>query len=121
MGHRIPPDAPPSCGVLGFSQGVATAMRWVADGAVRARCFVGWAGALAADVQQDRFAAAVANTAVTLVAGESDSFATPTARKSVLTSMRRLHRDTREIVFAGGHHLDPGVLTMLLNELPLND
>jgi hypothetical protein len=52
------------------------------------------------------------------VAGDSDSFATASARAIVLKRMRRLHRDTRELVFAGGHHLDPGVLTMLLDELP---
>ncbi|MES2523639.1 MAG: hypothetical protein V4617_13120 [Gemmatimonadota bacterium] len=121
MAPGIAAGAPAACGVLGFSQGMATAMRWVADGAVRPDCFVGWAGGLAADVQQERFAAGVAEARVVLVAGESDSFATATARASVLKGMRRLHRDTREIVFAGGHHLDPGVLTMLLEELPLND
>lgn len=114
-GGRALTDAP-LCAVLGFSQGVATAMRWVASGAVTPACFVAWAGGVASDVQHDLFAKKVAAADVVLVAGDTDGFASPEARKGVTTAMRRYHPSPREILFSGSHHLDPGVLHMLLHE-----
>lgn len=108
------------CAVLGFSQGVATAMRWVASGAVNPACFVAWAGGVASDVQHDLFAKKVAAADLVLVAGDTDGFASPAARISVATAMRRYHPSPREILFSGSHHLDPGVLHMLLHEFASN-
>ena len=111
---------PVSCGLLGFSQGVATAMRWAADGAIRPRSFVAWAGGVAVDVHAERFTARVAGAAVVLVAGEQDTFVTPQLRTTVLDSLRRYNPAAREIVFPGEHSLDPTVLSTLLQELPTN-
>lgn len=108
----------PACGVLGFSQGVATAMRWVASGAVKPDVFVAWAGGLASDVQHDLFERKVAGADVVLVAGDQDRFAPAEARTAVSAGMRRYHPAPRELTFSGAHHLDPGVLRMLLDQLP---
>ena len=110
--------ASPACGVLGFSQGVATAMRWIANGAVQPRTFVAWAGGLASDVQHELFKRKVADADVVLVAGDQDGFASPEARTAVSAEMRRHHPTPRELSFSGAHHLDPGVLQMLLDEFP---
>ena len=111
---------PVSCGLLGFSQGVATAMRWAADGAIQPRAFVAWAGGLALDVHAERFAAKVAGAAVVLVAGERDGFVTPQLRATVLESLRHYNAAAREIIFPGEHTLDPTVLSTLLQDLPSN-
>lgn len=111
---------PVTCGLLGFSQGVATAMRWAADGAIAPQSFVAWAGGLAADVHAERFRAKVAHAAVVLVAGERDGFVTPVLRATVLKALQGYNPAVREIVFPGEHTLDPTVLFPLLHELPSN-
>jgi predicted esterase len=121
MGPSLQRGKPVVCGVLGFSQGVATASRWVADGAIRPASFVAWAGSLASDVQHERFASRLAGCTVTMVTGEDDRFVTPALHDAALRGMRGYHADVRQIRFAGEHALDPGVLTMLLNELPTDD
>lgn len=118
MASRPADEAPAACGILAFSQGVATAMRWVASGAVAPDCFVAWAGGLASDVQQGRFIKQVAGIDVVLVAGDMDEFASEAARATVKAEMTRYHPSPREIVFAGAHHLDTGVLKMLFDEFP---
>ncbi len=117
MDSRPSGERPAACGVLAFSQGVATAMRWVASGTVWPDCFVCWAGGLASDVQQELFITKLAGAEVVLVAGDMDEFASETARATVKAEMSRYHPSAREVVFAGAHHLDPGVLQMLLDEL----
>ena len=107
-----------SCGVLAFSQGVATAMRWIASGTVTPACFVAWAGGLASDVQQARFMKKVAGIDMVLVAGDMDEFASDAARAAIMAEMTRYHPSPREIVFPGAHHLDSGVLKVLFDEFP---
>ncbi len=108
---------PPIVGVLAFSQGVATAMRWIANGGVKPRTFVVWAGGLASDVQEDRMTEGLRDTQVWLIAGDRDRFASLDMRATVLETLRGYDVDTQEVMFSGDHHLDAGVLTMLLNGL----
>ena len=108
----------PTIGVLGFSQGVATAMRWIASGTVQARCFVAWAGGLAQDVNKTAFRDNVSTADIVLVAGERDAFATTEARDKIRTEFATLHHAPREIIFDGEHHLDATVLSTLLADCP---
>lgn len=110
-----------SCGLLGFSQGVATAMRWAAEGAIQPQCFVAWAGGLATDVHAQRFRDKVGLASMMMVAGEQDGFINARLRSTLLETLRGYNAGVREILFSGEHTLDPGVLTMLLRELPTND
>ena len=121
MAPSLERGQPAACGLLGFSQGVATASRWVAEGAIQPSSFVAWAGTLASDVQHERFASKLAGCSVTLVTGDDDRFVTPALHDAALRGIRGYHADDREIRFAGEHALDTGVLTMLLNELPTHD
>lgn len=108
----------PTIGVLGFSQGVATAMRWVASGTVHVRCFVAWAGGLAQDVNPSAFRDKISAADLVLVAGDRDGFATETAREKIREEFATLHDAPREITFDGEHHLDATVLSSLLSEYP---
>lgn len=116
VGVRRASAAAPRCAVLGFSQGVATAMRWIASGAVQPALFVAWAGGLASDVQTERFMSKLADSDVVLVAGEQDPFATAPMRAETLSAMRQLHPTVRELTFPGAHALDADVLSTLLRE-----
>lgn len=108
----------PTIGVLGFSQGVATAMRWVASGNVQARCFVAWAGGLAQDVNHLVFRDKMSAADLVLVAGDRDGFATEAARAKIRSEFATFHDAPREITFDGEHHLDAMVLAALLAEFP---
>ncbi len=108
----------PTIGVLGFSQGVATAMRWVASGDVEARCFVVWAGGLAQDVDPLAFRLKMSAADFVLVAGDRDEFATEAARENLRREFATSHNAPREISFHGEHHLDSTVLSDLLTEYP---
>ena len=103
--------------LLGFSQGTATASRWLAALAERAEVparLVLWAGAFPEDM---RFGAAPAllsgATALHTVLGDADPFVTPEslARQARFIEAHGL-RPTHHR-FAGGHTLDAGVLREL--------
>ncbi len=113
--------AAPWVGVLGFSQGVATAARWIAHGHVAPAHFVAWAGGLAHDVDALVLRQKLSASLFTLVAGTRDQFATAEAREKVAASARELHQAPREIVFDGAHHLDGTVLQALLTEQSVRD
>ena len=113
----------PWVGVLGFSQGVATAMRWIARGHVAPSQVVAWAGGLAHDADVTALRAKLAHAELTLVCGDDDQFATVEARERILAAARELHPSPREILFAGRHQLDGDVLRSILSRadiLPAN-
>ncbi len=106
----------PWVGVLGFSQGVATAMRWIASGHVTPSHVVVWAGGLAHDADAASLRTKLAHAKLTLVAGNADQFATTEARERIALGARELHPSPRELTFDGAHHLDSAVLRVLLHE-----
>lgn len=109
---------PVSYGVLAFSQGVATAMRWIGATEFHPRAFVAWAGGVATDVQENTFRERVAQARLVVVSGEHDRLVTGDARQRMIDGMRALHPAVEEIRFDGDHALHPPTLARLLTELP---
>lgn len=101
-------------GVLGFSQGVATATRWIAQGVVRPSAFVVWAGGLATDVPQQALRERLRQVDVTFIAGDHDPFLTDEARPQAVAALRSIQSQAREVTFHGEHVLDPMTLGPLL-------
>jgi dienelactone hydrolase len=104
----------PLIGVLGFSQGVATAMRWIASGVVAPEQFVAWAGGLAQDVDRARFTQKMQQAQMVMVAGTRDEFATDAARATIASAVAALEVPHRAMTFDGAHHLDVPLLRTLL-------
>ena len=108
--------------VLGFSQGVAMSMRWVADVADRGvpeegadvATHVLWAGGLAHDVSDDAMRAGWTGTLVQVVVGDKDKFATDSFRRSLRKRIDTVGVHVDEFTFAGGHRLDDEILRRLL-------
>jgi len=99
--------------VLGFSQGVATAARWVTYGSLRPARIVAWADVLPPDLDLARAAAALADTELVLVRGRSDrSVGEERAREEVarLTAARIAYR---AVAYDGGHDIDAETLGAL--------
>jgi predicted esterase len=99
---------------LGFSQGVATVVRWLALGAARVDALTLWAGGLPHDLDLGVHAPRFERTAVTLVAGTRDRLV---SEEAVAAASERLHAAgiAHEVLrFDGGHRLDDAVLRRLL-------
>lgn len=104
----------PTVGVLAFSQGVATAMRWIASGHVAPKQFVCWAGGMAQDVDRPAFAAKMREAEVVFVAGTQDAYVTSLAKSAALGMIATLAARHRVLEFEGAHHLDAAILRSLL-------
>ena len=106
----------PQIAVLGFSQGVATAMRWIASGGVAPTLFVAWAGGFAQDVDRHAFTKTMQHGETILVAGLHDQFATDAARTAMAATITSLAVPYRLQSFDGAHHLDQPLLSQVLAE-----
>ncbi len=104
----------PAIGVLAFSQGVATATRWLASGSVRPRAFVVWAGGLAHDVPADPLQQALGDAQVTLVRGLHDTLMSAEQGAQLFAQLQVLSPRAESVTFDGGHHLDRTILAGLL-------
>lgn len=107
-------NAMPDVGILAFSQGVATSMRWIAGGDVKPSRAVMWAGSLADDVDVLALQLALQGTDVVLVAGTDDQFMTEKARRMLLTQWETLGIPVREVEYDGAHELEAMTLAELL-------
>jgi predicted esterase len=98
--------------VLGFSQGVATATRWLCRGRSRADALVLWAGPFPPDL--DRASAApLGRVRVTRVVGDADPMAAPDAVAADEERLRVAGIQAPLIRFAGGHQIDRDTLRSL--------
>lgn len=104
-------------GVLAFSQGVATASRWIASGAVRPHALVAWAGRTAHDVDESLLAARLAHAEVTLVCGDQDPFMNEAEVDAQLAVLCQWQPQSTRLRFAGTHQLDGPTLRQLLATL----
>jgi predicted esterase len=98
-------------GVLGFSQGTATAARWAVLGRVRPARLILWAGGLPPDLDPAAIGAALSGVQLELVAGDQDEYL-PEAR--IAEEERRMQELGLAAVcqrFPGGHRLDAALLT----------
>lgn len=96
--------------LLGFSQGVATAGRWLDRGTTRHHGYCFWAGSLPAELDLSIPPPALAHRRVALVVGNKDEFL---PKDWLDTEGRRLGPvagEVRQYPFHGGHRLDRTVL-----------
>ena len=92
--------------VLGFSQGVATAWRWITYGrAPRLARLVAWAGELPPDLDVARAAKAVGGAKVLLVSGERDGTVRPEIGEGAVDRLRAAGIAFRAIRHPRGHEI----------------
>ena len=99
--------------VLGFSQGVATVVRWVDRGRVRADEIILWAGSFPPDVDLAAFAARIGTVPVVLVVGTRDELAPWAAADVTVGRLVDAGVAARLVTFHGGHRLDDATLASL--------
>ena len=97
-------------GVLGFSQGVATAARWVARGRARFDRLVLWGSALPPELDDEGSLAPLRSVKLTLVSGTRDQFLGEKEWAEQQTRLERHGIEYEKRTFTGGHRLDDDTL-----------
>jgi predicted esterase len=110
--ERLQRDAV-SVHVLGFSQGTATATRWLTRGDARAHRLILWGAPLPADLDPALDAGKLKQLEVVLVAGDQDEYFTAKVLSAEEDRLRQMGTRYRVVRFAGGHALDARVLSEL--------
>jgi predicted esterase len=102
--------------VLGFSQGGATANRWVTRGRVRTDRLLMWGALLAADSDLNQAAEFFRSVALTIIYGTRDQY----AEEGMIARYEKLLRDSaipyRLLTFEGGHRMDRETLMRLAEQ-----
>lgn len=106
-------EGPPRVVVLGFSQGTATAARWLASGRVRARRLILWGGEVPPDLDLAMARDIWRETELTLVVGSDDRFITPKVLARDEARLREHGIAYQVLRFTGGHEIVPSVLELL--------
>lgn len=107
----------PAVTVLGFSQGVATASRWVTQGSVRPRRLILWGDFLPPDLDLERAERALEGVELVLVRGSEDralsstELAAEEAGRLAATGL-----EPRTVSYEGGHDIDRETLGELARE-----
>jgi predicted esterase len=102
--------------VLGFSQGAATAARWVAFGTAAIDELILWGSFLPTDVDLSAARARLPSMRLTLVTGTRDKFASTQAAAEHERRLTSEGISCRSLVFEGGHRLDDETLRSLAAE-----
>lgn len=96
--------------VLGFSQGAATATRWVSRWSSRSKSLILWAGGFAQDLDLEKVRDVFSDTRLVMVLGENDELITPESIQKQQELIDNLGKDVLRINFSGGHELNAGIL-----------
>jgi predicted esterase len=114
---RLPEPTPARLTVLGFSQGTATAARWVALGAVQPSHLVLWGGLLPPDLPLDTPDHPLRRPRVHLVVGSRDGFITE-ARLTEESARLEAVGITYDVVrYSGGHGIKRDTLEALARRI----
>jgi predicted esterase len=109
--------APARLVVLGFSQGVATACRWVAAGGVPATDLILWGELPPPDLDLEAAAPVLRGLRLRLVIGRSDEFVTDDRRQVAEARLRHAGLTFTTRLFDGGHVIDGAVLAEVAREV----
>lgn len=99
--------------VLGFSQGAATATRWVTHGRTRVDRLILWGGLIPPDTDLSKGHAALRQVPLTIVAGERDGYVTGPALSDEAARLEASGIPFELITFDGGHVVSRGVFARL--------
>jgi predicted esterase len=103
----------PRVTVLGFSQGAATAARWIERGRVSAQRLVLWGGLLPPDLDLPGHADVFRTLELIVAAGDGDAHLPPAALAEQRERLARHGLQARELVYVGGHEITSAALAAL--------
>lgn len=111
-------QVPENCNliVLGFSQGVSIASRWVAQRKIKCDQLVLYAGGIPNELKPSEFDFLLKNgTKVTVIVGDTDEYVTDERRKTESEKIEKLFGGkAKEILFEGGHEVKKDLIEKLV-------
>jgi predicted esterase len=96
--------------VLGFSQGSATASRWVMSGQITFSRLILWAGIFPPDMDLETGSKTLHKKEIYLVYGKKDPFLNDERFAEMQTITSKLNTPVKEITFDGEHEIDEQTL-----------
>ncbi|MEM7550003.1 MAG: alpha/beta hydrolase [Bacteroidota bacterium] len=103
--------------ILGFSQGVATASRWIANYSGSFNKIVFWAGVIPPDLNFDLALEKLTSARMFVVYGNKDPFVTEESIKTQIEVLDRLKIPARKLLFDGDHDITSEGLSLLSRHL----
>ncbi len=110
---NVAPDV--KTGVLGFSQGVATACRWAVSGRTGLDRMVLWSGSFPPEIDQHIMRARLSRTHVDVIHGTKDALVPRAIAEQTVTRLSAAQVAHTLHQFEGGHDLEPVLLKRCLN------
>jgi predicted esterase len=102
--------------VLGFSQGVSTAMRWLVKNQIKINTFIAWAGSYPEDLPKESINEYFKSVYFIQVLGKQDPYFNDEA-KEILNEWISLHKiRAQRIEFEGLHKLDSALVQQLIKD-----
>jgi predicted esterase len=102
--------------VIGFSQGAATATRWITHGSAPVHRLILWGGLIPPDTDLSRGPATLRGAALTLVLGARDQYVDAGMFAAERLRLDRVAIPYDTIEFAGGHAVSRSVFPRLMGE-----
>ena len=99
--------------VLGFSQGVATAARWIVLGRIQPDRLILWGDYLPPDLDMELASSALKNTELVIVKGSEDPALDEESTMKEEERLKRFGITYQVLVYSGGHEIDPQALSQL--------
>ncbi|MFD2202397.1 alpha/beta hydrolase [Shivajiella indica] len=106
--------------VLGFSQGAATATRWVSQLKVPIETLILWGGGFAHDLEPEKASLKLKKTNCFIATGDRDEFITEESMSKQDELIKAMRLKVERVVYPGGHDLDLGVLSHLIERQKVN-
>ncbi len=104
-------------GILGFSQGVATACRWLALSHNKFDFLINWAGAFPPDLPMDKAIEKMSNIPLWMVLGDNDEYISLQKMEEYLEQLKEKGFDPKSKVFQGSHAINITVLKNILEQI----
>lgn len=101
--------------VLGFSQGTATAIRWMANNSIRPKQLVMWAGSFPHDVDATEHSDIFNGLSMHYAYGNEDQFLKDVDMDEKLQEMKKTGMEIRPWTFEGKHVMDKPTLAKIVN------
>ncbi|WP_373521550.1 alpha/beta hydrolase [Aquiflexum sp.] len=92
--------------VMGFSQGAATATRWVSQLSISVDSLILWSGGFAHDLNFQKTGEKLKNTEIMIVLGENDSMITTDSIEKQDEFLSLFPFEVKKLQFEGGHDLN---------------
>ncbi len=102
--------------VFGFSQGVATALRWIVRNEIKVNSFLNWAGSLPNDLEANAVESIMKGVNIKLILGEDDPYINEKVKSEMKSLIHTYKLNIENITYQGDHRIYPKILNKIVNQ-----